>query len=342
MANNQPKKAITIDTLTILKFFGILIGLYIIWRILDILAIIFIALIIATALNPLVNYFESKKMPRLLGTILTYLIVLFVLALIVLIVAPPIANQIKLFYNALPSYINKFNPTYEFLSKRSTEVGLTEAIKSSLSKFVEQFGNVAASAFQTTKGIVYAFTAILTIVIVSFYSVLGGKKIKKAVLELFPARKRKLYQEIFSGIVAKLGAWTRGQIILSLSVGILITIVLYFMRMPYVLALGLIAAVFEIIPVIGPIVAAIPAVLIALTISPWLALGVIIAFIVVQQIENNILVPKIMGSAVGVPPLFAIIAVLVGGKLAGILGILVAIPLLASIVVVLKEIEEEK
>ena len=194
--------------------------------------------------------------------------------------------------------------------------------------------------FKTTRGIAYGFTASLTIIVVSFYSVLSGKKIKEGLLELFPAGKRKLYQEIFSESVVKLGAWARGQVTLSLTVGVITSLTLWIMGVPYALALGLIAAVFEIIPVIGPIIAAIPAILIALTISPWLALGVVIAYIVIQQLENHILVPRIMGSAVGISPLLAIVVVLIGAKLAGVVGIIIAIPLAAIIGVILKKIED--
>jgi predicted PurR-regulated permease PerM len=337
--NNQKKaQVIQIDTTTILKFVAILIGLYIVWRILDILATIFIAFIIASALNPLVNNLEGKKVPRLLGTIIVYFLLLLIVALIILIVAPPIAFQVKAFYDALPTLIDRLNPAYDFISRQSNETGFDQVIRTSLSKFAEQFGAVASGAFKTTRGIVYGFTAILTIFVISFYSVLGGRKIKEGLLDLLPTAKRKYWQEIFTEIVAKLGAWTRGQVVLSLTVGIIISFVLWILGVPYALALGLIAAVFEIIPVIGPIIAAIPAVILALTISPWLALGVIIVYIVVQQLENHILVPKIMGSAVGISPLLAIIVVLIGAKLAGVLGIIVSIPLTASIGVILKKI----
>jgi len=337
--NKTKIQPISIDTLTILKFFSIIIGIYIVWRILDILAVLFLAFIVAAALNPLVNRLEGKKVPRLLGAFVVYLLALLILTLIILIIVPPIAIQLKAFYNSIPSLIERLSPIYDFLARRSAEQGLTATVHSSFSKFVEQFSALASGAFKTTRGIASGFTAILIIFVVSFYSVLGGRKIKEGFLDLLPVRKRRFYQEIFSEIVAKLGAWVRGQIILSLTLGAIISLVLWIIGVPYALVLGLFAAVLEIIPVIGPIIAAIPAILVALTISPWLALAVIIAYIVVQQIENTILVPKIMGSAVGISPLLAIIVVLIGAKLAGILGIIVAIPLTAITGVVLRKLE---
>lgn len=143
-------------------------------------------------------------------------------------------------------------------------------------------------------------------------------------------------------IEEKLGAWLRGQLFLSIIIGLVSYIGLLIFNIPYALPLALLAGVMEIIPVIGPIISAIPAVLIALTISPILALGVAAMYFVIQQLENHLIVPQVMKRAVGLNPLVVILAIAIGSRILGFAGALLAVPLAVVIQIIAAEIIAEK
>ncbi len=139
-----------------------------------------------------------------------------------------------------------------------------------------------------------------------------------------------------------MGAWVRGQLFLSLVIGVLVYIGLFLLNVPYALTLAIAAGVLEVVPVIGPIVASIPGILLAFTISPVLALGVAVMYFVVQQLENHLIVPQVMGRAVGLNPLVVILAIAVGSRLLGIMGALLAVPLTVVLQIIVLEVLLEK
>ena len=149
---------------------------------------------------------------------------------------------------------------------------------------------------------------------------------------------------IIVAIERKLGAWVIGQLALAVIVGVITYIGLTLLGVEFALSLSIIAGIFEIVPIIGPIISAIPAVLVALTMSPMMALLVAGLFFVVQQLENNIFVPIVMRRAVGIPPIVTILALTIGGKLAGVAGIMLAVPLVVAMQVIFQSlvIENEK
>ena len=139
-----------------------------------------------------------------------------------------------------------------------------------------------------------------------------------------------------------MGAWFRGQIVLSFSIGFLTWISLLILGLPFALPLALLAGILEIVPTIGPIISAIPAVIIALNISPTMALLVVLLYIIIQLLENNILVPRIMEKAVGLNPIVIILGVIIGSKLMGIAGALLAVPFISLVVVVISSVRDNK
>jgi len=134
----------------------------------------------------------------------------------------------------------------------------------------------------------------------------------------------------------KLGAWLRGQIVLSLAIGVITWFVLTILGIPFALPLAILAGFLEIIPTIGPIIAAIPAVIVAFAISPFMGLVVMLAYVGIQVAENNILVPKIMQKAVGLNPVVILVAILIGANLMGIIGALLSIPLVSAAIIIFR------
>jgi len=140
----------------------------------------------------------------------------------------------------------------------------------------------------------------------------------------------------------KIGKWLQGQILLALLVGVLVFIGLTILDVRYALALSILAATFEIIPVFGPILAAIPSVIVAFIQSPTLGLWVILLYVIVQQVENHIIYPLVVRKAIGVPPLLVILALLIGGKLGGLPGFILAVPIAATIMEFTNDVAERK
>ncbi|MBL7155340.1 MAG: AI-2E family transporter, partial [Candidatus Portnoybacteria bacterium] len=177
---------------------------------------------------------------------------------------------------------------------------------------------------------------------ISFYLAVQEKGAKRFLVSLTPNEHQSYLADLIERIESKIGGWLRGQLLLMFIIGCLTYIGLYFLGVKYALTLALVAALLEIIPYIGPILAAIPAVILAFFQSPFLALLVILLYIVIQQLENYIIVPQVMKRAVGLNPVVIIIVMLIGAKLAGLLGIILAVPVTAAAAEFLKDLQKRE
>jgi predicted PurR-regulated permease PerM len=179
--------------------------------------------------------------------------------------------------------------------------------------------------------------AIFTIFILTFYLLLDEKNVKNFISNILPSEYQEQIIAVINKIAVKVGSWFRGQVFLGLIIFVIDYIGLTILHVPYALILAIIAGLLELIPTVGPFIAGLIAAFVALTISPWLALLVICLFLAVQFVENIIIVPKVMQKAVGISPVVILIALLIGGKLMGVIGAILAIPLAASLSVVILE-----
>ena len=175
------------------------------------------------------------------------------------------------------------------------------------------------------------------IFILTLYFILDKDGIKKFLVSLLPIKQKTRVVTITNKVGQKLGGWLRGQLILAVAVGLIVYIGLTLMNIPYALTLAMLAGILEIVPIIGPIVSAVPAIMIAFTVSPATALMVTIFYILVQELENKLLVPQVMKHSVGLNPVTIIIIILIGAKLMGIIGILLSVPIASVVYVVLEE-----
>jgi predicted PurR-regulated permease PerM len=293
-----------------------LVCVYVLYQIRDIAMSFFLALIIMSALNPGVTWLEKRKVPRGLGIVVLYLTVFGALSLLFTIVVPPLGEEInrmvhKLQVPSLPPAITQFEWT-------------VQDIGSLVSQFGQSVNSLVGLISSTVSGIFFFFT----LLVMSFYLLMDRKNLAHKTLWIkHTDRHEKLLSEFIDDIEQRLGGWVRGQIILMFSIGIITYVILYLLGIPYALPLAVLAGFLEILPNIGPMVAAVPAVIIAyLLLSPTMAIIVAILYLLVQQLENNLFVPKIMKAAVNVEPLTSILAILIGVRLGGVGGALLAIP----------------
>ena len=331
---------INITTFTIVKIIIVGVLLYFLFLIKNILAVLFVSLIIASAVDPLVDYFYRKGIGRGVSITIIYLISLFTIFVVITSIVPPIVIEFNDLMQKSPEYIDNFAADYQVVKDYVLNNEVLENIK-------QNFGAIgkgvqgAASGFFTTVGSIFGgIFSFFLILVITFYMVVEENAIKKLIWQIAPRQ----YQEYVMGLVnrmqRKIGLWLRGQMILSFSIFSLTYIGLsapsflgflmpgYFsaFNMEYALVLSLIAGIAEFVPYMGPMIAAIPAVFLAFTQSPSLAIMVIILYVVIQWVENNILVPKIMQRTVGLNPIVSISVLMIGFQLGGVMGAILAIP----------------
>ena len=291
-----------------------------------ILIIIFISFIIMAALSPFSDFLIRKRIPRILSVIIPYTITIAILVLLIFPLIPFFISQIELLFSNFPKYIDQVAKTFNISIDASSIKNVFESDINALGK----------NALSVTGKIFSGFFSTLTVLVISFYLMLQRETLKKQLIALWPKKYQDQALKTMVQIENKIRWWLQGQLVLSFTIGFCTWIGLTFLGLPFALPLGLLAGILEIVPTIGPIISAVPAVIVALTISPGLAVSVVIFYILLQALENHILVPKIMQKAVGLNPIIVIIGVLIGSKFLGILGALLAVPLIALVFILTK------
>jgi len=321
---------------SILIFVAVVAALWLLYQIKEVIVILAFAFILMSALNPVVDKLE-KKMPRTLAIMLSYLAMILIVGLLLAVVIPVLISQIGLFFKNLPAIINNLLPTFSFLKNSGEQYNIIIASQDLVNLLSQQFSLFSSNLFNATFELVNGVVGIVAVSVFSFYLLLEQRDLKKQFINLFPAGSQERIFNLILKIETKLGAWLRGQAFLCFIVGFLSWIGLTVLHVDFALPLAIIAGFLEIIPNIGPIISAIPAILVALVSSPILALLTAIWYILVQQAENAFIVPKIMSSAVDLNPLIVILAILIGGKLMGVTGVLLSIPVMAVCFTILED-----
>ncbi|MDP1709878.1 MAG: AI-2E family transporter [Candidatus Komeilibacteria bacterium] len=335
MANpfRDPKDSITVHVssmsiIKVLLVFLVLAFIYLVW---DIVVLLFVSLLFAASLSPAINWLETKKIPRAGGLLLIYIGVLLLISLVVVLIIPPIAGQINQLAFNFPFYYEKVIQSFGSL-KLQTDVAAT--LQQSLTSVGQSLSSYTGSVVGTISGLFGGVAIFMTVLVLTFYFAVKKDGLQNFVLSVTPLKYQKYAVNMFLRIQDKLGMWLRGQLLLSGIIFLVTYIGLLILGVKYALVLALIAGITEAIPFIGPFIGAVPAVFLAFLQSPLKGVFVIILYIVVQQLENNIIVPKVMQKAVGLNPIVVMVAILLGAKLAGILGAILAIPVTTAAMVV--------
>jgi len=332
-------QTINISTSTILRIVVVLLALAFLYIIRDILIVVFVAVIIAAAINGPVNWLQRHRVPRILGVTFIYLFILLLLALVVTLIFPPLAEQIKQLAVSFPEFMERASLTVqEWWGEHKIEGNLQML----LDRFSGKLTQAASSVFGTIIGIFGGLISAIIILVISFYLSVQEKGVKRFLISLTPNEHKHYISDLIERIQTRIGGWLRGQLLLMIIIGILVYIGLSILGVKYALTLALVAGLLEIIPYIGPILATIPAVILAFLQSPFLALLVLLLFIVIQQLENYVIFPQVMKRAVGLNSIIIIIVMLIGAKLAGVLGIILAVPLTAAAAEFLKDFQKKE
>ena len=303
------------------------------------LLLIYVCILFATGLSPLVRYIERRRtsgrrrLPRPAAILIIYATVIGIIVAIGYAVLPPLIEQSQAFWKDLPDRI-------EQIQRRLVGWGLISP-GTSYRDLLQQApggGDAVNFVLGTVWGFVGGLFGLVTILLLTFYLLVESQSIFNFFVRLFPRHRREKVAEVSALVTNKVSAWLGGQLLLGFIIGATTAIGLGLMGVPYFFVLALIAGVGEMIPMVGPLLSAIPAIAVAFTVSPGLALGVAIFFLVQQQLENAVLVPKLMGETVGLSAVTVILSLLIGGELLGFVGALLAVPTAAIIQVLFEEL----
>lgn len=301
---------------------------------LEILPPLILALLLAYLLNPIVTFLQRRqRMPRVLAVTLTYLALIILLIGVASLLVPVLIRQVRGLFGQLDQILEQVSrlPWLDALGIRIDSASVAEQLRAELA-------TIAAIVPRVLIGAATGVLNTILVLVLSFYLLIDAEAIGRSINGLVPEEYRDEWQRIQDEFGNIWSSFLRGQIILALIIGVIVTITLGILGVPNALFLGLLAGVLEVIPNLGPVIAMIPAVLIALFQGSinWavdntiFAAMVVLAYIVIQQLENHLIVPKVIGSSVNLPPVVIIIGAIAGANLAGILGIFLAAPVLAT------------
>lgn len=307
----------------------------VLYSLLDVLVILFLALIISSALDAPISFLEKRKIPRIFGAIMIFLAVAALFSILLYTIIPAAVLEFNSLYNSvLRDYLNI--PYLESLEAFSSFSSI-EKVESSLENFAGVFLKGASSSLVNIVGAVFGgIVSVVAVFILSFYLAVSKYGVEKFLKFILPVRYEEYVIEVYGRTKSKIGLWLQGQLILSLIIGILVFLGLLFLGVRYSLIFGILAGILEMVPFVGPVLVGTLAALIGFSDSFTLGISVIALFIVIQQLENNLLVPLVMKYTVGLHPVVVVIALLAGAKLAGFAGILLAIPIAVIIVEILE------
>ena len=342
MNNNRPIN-INITTLTVIKIFLVFVMFYFLYLVREILAVLFVSLILASALDPWVDWMQNKKIPRAIGVLFIYLAMFLIVGTVIYLIIPPIITQVSELTENFPVIVEKVISGAEFLRNYSAEHGLLENIKENVGSISSNVQSAASSIFSTVTGIFGGIFTFFLVLVITFYMAVEENAIKKIVWSIAPKNHQVYVMHLVNRMQKKIGLWLRGQLILSVIIFVLtftaLSIVnLFTGQMEYALVLALLAGLTEFVPYLGPLIAAIPAVFLALTVSPVLAIVVALVYYVIQLMENNIIVPKLMQKVIGLNPVVSIAVLLIGFKVAGIAGAILSIPVATAVSVFIRDV----
>ncbi len=305
-----------------------LIGLWLLFQIRQIILALFVAVVLMSALNPIVDKVQRKYFPRILAIILVYALILASFILIVASIIPPLITQTGILINQMPIHFQ--------------QMGILGVDLNFLVSQVPGLAEVPANILKFSLGLFSNLVGILAIFLISFYLLLERKDLQHHLIVLFGEGQEKRAADFIDKAEKQLGGWVRGEIVLMTIIAVMTYFGLRILGIEFALPLALLAGVLEIIPNIGPVVSSVPAIIAGLAISPLMGLAVAALYFLIQQLENTLIVPKVMEKTTGVNPLVTILSLAIGFKLGGIVGAILAVPVVLLVQVVASEVFTSK
>ena len=348
MQDGENTIRISAGTIAKVIIIGLLFWVFFILK--DLVLVILLSIVVASAVEPGAQWFIRRKIPRLFSVIIIYLFIAICLIGLIYFLLVPLLSESSDFLRNFPSYfnVNDFTDTISnnsFLSSQTFFTGITNSID--LEDIIGQIntiiGSITSNAFGTIASIFGGLLSFFLAIILSFYLSVEEDGVEKFLKAITTIKHEKYVVALWKRSQRKIGLWMQGQLVLAIIIGMLVYLGLVLLNVPNALLLAVLAAGFEIIPLFGPILASIPAIMISF-VSGGLPLAVLVAglYIIVHQFENQLIYPLVVKKVVGVSPVVSILALTAGWQLAGFLGLILSVPVAAAIIEFFVDFQRDK
>lgn len=361
-------KNINISVATIIKTLIVLLIAFFLYKMLDLVLVVLTAVVIASAIDPLIRWFGRYKIKRLFAVIITYICVVLVFSGLLYFFIPPVLDEASNLLGNAPKYLdsvtlwnplndNKLTETARVAGDLSAGLNNSKQIIGDLSsgnstasvfgdlikRFKDLTSNTSDGLINIASGIFGGVFSFILIIVLSFYLTVQEGGVEKFLKIITPVKNEAYIIDLWKRSQRKIGYWMQGQLLLGIVVGVLVYLGLMILGVENALVLAVLAGVLEIIPYFGPILSAIPAILFGFTGGgPTTGLLVLGLFIIIQQFENHLIYPLVVKKVVGVSPIIVILALIIGAKLAGFLGILLSIPITSVLMEFIDDVQKNK
>lgn len=329
----------TLDHATILRIIFWLLFFWFLYLIKDVILMLVLALIIASAISPIASWLQRYLFSRILSVILIYILAGAGLSVIFYLVIPIVFDQTHELIQNIPVYsqnvTNFVSQFYVFFSEQTDFSNIAKSLQNIIPALNNGTFNILSSIF----GGIFSAAIVL---IISFWLSIQERGIENFLKGIAPAANEEYVVHLWLRVKNKIGLWLQGQLLLSALVGLLVFFGLTLLSIPYALMLAILAGMMELMPIIGPILASLPAIILGFLISPLLGSLTLILYFVIQRLENDVFIPLVMQKMVGVSPILVIISLLIGAKLLGILGMVISVPLAAAFTELYNDFVEKK
>lgn len=368
MDKSGKKNVYSISTGTIIRILIILIVTFLLYQMLDLVLVVLTAIVMASALEPLILWFGKYKVKRLFSVIITYISAVLIFAGLLYFFIPPVMEEASTLLSTAPKYLNSitlWNPLNDTKLIQSGKVA--SGLSSGLNSGKQIIGDLSAGSFEPSvlgdliskfRGLTSdasdsvinfaskifggAFSFVL-IIVLSFYLAAQEGGVEKFLKIITPVKNEAYIINLWKRSQTKIGYWMQGQMLLGIVVGVLVYLGLMILGVQNALILAVLAGFLEIIPIFGPILSAIPAIMFGFASGGLtLALLVLGLFIIVQQFENHLIYPLVVRKVVGVSPIIVILSLIIGAKLAGFLGALLSVPVTSVLMEFINDVQKEK
>ena len=343
-----PTTKISISTGTILRVFLIAIIIAVLYYLRDVLLVVVSAVVIASALEPVVRRMGKYRIHRVVAAVIIYLALALALAGILIFFMPLFVNDTISFLSSVPRQISLddiWSPIRDFGinigsgASSVSSVSLADLVNSLQSAIT----GTTAGAFKAASFIFGGVFSFMLIIVLSFYLVVQEDGVENFIRIITPSNKHDYAINLWGRARRKIGSWLQGQVLLGVLIGVLVFLVLKVVGVPHALVLAVLAGVFEIIPVFGPVISSVPAILVTYSdLGTGTAVLLIGLYIIIYQFESQLFYPLVVKKIVGVSPIIVILALVIGAKLAGVLGAIIAVPLSAALMEYVNDIEKRK
>lgn len=326
---------VTISTEAILKAILFVIGIAVLFALKQLVLVLLVAIVIASSLEPLVQKMMRYHIPRVASVLMVYFTILGAFTSILFVFLPPVLDDLSGVLGRVPALIESIETSGSLVSIpifEGNDGAGNQSVKDAIESFRSSFSTAGEGFLRTITAIFGNVLSFVLVIVFSFYFAVQVRGIEEFLRLITPIKYEEQVIDLWYRSERKIGLWMQGQLILALLIGVFVFLGLSLLNVPYALLLGLLAMIFEIIPVFGPILAAIPGIGLAFVAGgPLLALIVACFYLVIQQFESHLLQPLVVGQVVGVPPLLVLLSLVIGAELAGFMGILLAVPVAAVV-----------